>query len=167
MFNITSYYRWRPFGFQGNVISSFGPKCIHLLFHNFGIQTRAFIKNFGMKKGAIASTVAHDSHNIIAVGVSDRDITAAVNAIIRNKGGLSVAVKGKVFVLPLPIAGLMSSQAGDIVARKYEQLTYLVRKLGSKLTSPFMTLSFMSLLVIPHLKLSDKGLFDADKFQFI
>src|SRR3989338_5528010 len=127
----------------------------------------AFIKNFGLKKGALAGSVAHDSHNIIAVGVSDTDLTAAVNAVIINKGGLAVAVNGEISVLPLPIAGLMSDQSSETVAGKYEQLSDLIRKLGSQLTSPFMTLSFMALLVIPHLKLSDKGLFDGDKFKII
>lgn len=125
----------------------------------------AFIKNFGLKKGAIASSVAHDSHNIIAVGATDQDIKKAVNTLIKNKGGFAVSSEGKIQVLPLPIAGLMSAEPIKTVAEKYQQLEKTVRSLGCRLTSPFMTLSFMSLLVIPHLKLSDRGLFDVDTFK--
>ncbi|MEP7146103.1 MAG: adenine deaminase [bacterium] len=127
----------------------------------------AFIKNFGLKKGAIASCVAHDSHNIIAVGVTDTDICAAVNAIIKNKGGISVSVDGKTDILPLPIAGIMTNEDGYIVAEKYIAMDKLAKELGSKLNAPFMTLSFMALLVIPQLKLSDQGLFDGSKFEFV
>ncbi|MDO1450072.1 adenine deaminase [Rhodocytophaga aerolata] len=126
----------------------------------------AFIKNFGLKKGAIASSVAHDSHNIIAVGVDNESIARAVNALIEVKGGIAV-VDGDIHeVLPLPIAGLMTGEDGYAVARQYEQLDKLAKAMGSTLQSPFMTLSFMALLVIPSLKLSDKGLFDGDKFVF-
>jgi adenine deaminase len=126
----------------------------------------AFIKNFGLKKGAIASSVAHDSHNIIAVGVNDASIARAVNALIEVKGGI-VAVDQDIHkVLPLPIAGLMTGEDGYAVARQYEQLDKLAKAMGSTLQSPFMSLSFMALLVIPSLKLSDKGLFDGDKFLF-
>ncbi|MBX7227120.1 MAG: adenine deaminase [Chitinophagales bacterium] len=126
----------------------------------------AFIKNFGLKKGAIASSVAHDSHNIVAVGVKDSDIVQAVNAIINCNGGLSVAHKKKVKVLPLPLAGIMSVKKGHEVAKQYIKVDKAAKKLGTKLHAPFMTLSFMALLVIPSLKLSDKGLFDGDTFQF-
>ncbi len=125
-----------------------------------------FIRNFGFKSGAIASTVAHDSHNIIAVGVDDESICAAVNAVIREQGGISVASEAGVEVLPLPVAGLMSHLDGYVVAERYSALDQAAKRLGSPLSAPFMTLSFMALLVIPHLKLSDKGLFDGDKFQF-
>ena len=126
----------------------------------------AFIKNFGLKKGAIASSVAHDSHNIIAVGVDNESIARAVNALIEVKGGIAV-VDGDIHeVLPLPIAGLMTGEDGYAVARQYEQLDKLAKAMGSTLQSPFMTLSFIALLVIPSLKLSDKGLFDGDKFVF-
>lgn len=126
-----------------------------------------FIKNFGLKKGAIASCVAHDSHNIIAVGVTDEDICNAVNAIIENKGGVSVSFDGKSEVLPLPVAGIMTNEDGYIVADKYTAIDKLAKDLGSTLHAPFMTLSFMALLVIPQLKLSDKGLFDGSKFEFV
>ncbi|MBK8550046.1 MAG: adenine deaminase [Ignavibacteria bacterium] len=127
----------------------------------------AFIKNFGLKKGAIASCIAHDSHNIIAVGVTDQDICHAVNAVIGNKGGLAVAHEGKVEVLPLPVAGIMTTEDGYTVAEKYTKLDKLVKQLGTKLYAPFITLSFMALPVIPQLKLSDLGLFDGIKFGFV
>jgi adenine deaminase len=126
----------------------------------------AFIKNFGLKKGAIASSVAHDSHNIIAVGVDDASICAIVNAIIPEKGGLGATDGTHTEVLGLPVAGLMSTESCEIVASKYEHLVKMAKDLGSTLGSPFMSLSFMALLVIPNLKLSDKGLFDGDKFVF-
>ena len=126
----------------------------------------AFIKNFGLKRGAIASSVAHDSHNIIAVGATDADILRAVNLLIEAKGGL-VAVDGeKEAVLPLPIAGIMTNENAWTVARQYTELDRMAKNLGSSLHSPYMTLSFMALLVIPNLKLSDKGLFDGEKFRF-
>ncbi len=125
-----------------------------------------FVKGFGLKKGAIASSVAHDSHNIIAVGVSDNEICKAVNSVINLGGGL-VAVNGTDFsLLPLPVAGLMSDENAFDVAEKYSLLQEKVKSFGSDLKSPFMTLSFLALLVIPKLKLSDKGLFDAETFSF-
>lgn len=127
----------------------------------------SFIKNFNLEKGAIASCVGHDSHNIIAVGTNDKDLCDAVNAIIEHKGGISVADNGKIEVLPLPVAGIMSNEDGYLVAGKYLKLDRFAKALGSKLTSPFMTLSFMALLVIPTLKLSDKGLFDGNSFKFV
>jgi len=131
-----------------------------------GKPSVAFIKNFGLKDGAIASCVAHDSHNIIAVGTNDTDICNAVNVIIENKGGISVSVNGKTDSLPLPVAGIMSADDGYVVAEKYSKLDKLAKELGTKLHAPFMTLSFMALLVIPQLKISDKGLFDGKKFEF-
>lgn len=129
---------------------------------------KAFVKNFGLKKGAIASTVAHDSHNIIAVGVDDESICRAVNLVIKERGGISCVFDGQGMILPLPVAGLMSNEEGYGVAASYTAIDKMVKeKLGSTLAAPFMTLSFMALLVIPHLKLSDKGLFDADNFVFI
>ncbi|ACU58696.1 adenine deaminase [Chitinophaga pinensis] len=125
-----------------------------------------FIRNFGFKQGAIASSVAHDSHNIIVVGVDDESIAEAVNAVITHKGGVSVVSNSEVSILPLPVAGLMSNLDGYEVAAQYSQLDKAAKALGSKLDAPFMTLSFMALLVIPHLKLSDKGLFDGDHFSF-
>jgi len=126
----------------------------------------AFVRNFGLKRGAIAASVAHDSHNIIAVGVADEDICSAVNAVIMNKGGLSVAYNNSTETLPLPVAGLMTDEDGHEVARQYSRLSDLAKQLGSSLRAPFMTLSFMALLVIPKLKLSDRGLFDGEAFTF-
>lgn len=127
----------------------------------------AFIKNFGLKKGALASSVAHDSHNIVAVGADDESICKAVNLVIAQKGGIS-AVDGKQEkVLSLPVAGLMSTDDGYEVARQYIAIDAMAKELGSTLSAPFMTLSFMALLVIPALKLSDKGLFDGTKFEFV
>ncbi|MFN4083142.1 MAG: adenine deaminase [Bacteroidia bacterium] len=127
----------------------------------------AFVKNFGLKKGAIASSVAHDSHNIIAVGINETEICNAVNLIVKHKGGLSAVNKEDKLILPLEVAGLMSNQKAETVAQTYSQLHHYSRnQLGSKLRAPFMSLSFMALLVIPHLKLSDKGLFNGDNFTF-
>jgi adenine deaminase len=125
-----------------------------------------FIRGFGLKAGAIASSVAHDSHNVVAVGTTDADLCSAVNALIASKGGLSVANGPQVDVLPLEVAGLMSRD-GDAVAAGYARLNRLARELGSPLRAPFMTLAFMALLVIPSLKLSDQGLFDGRAFQFV
>jgi adenine deaminase len=128
---------------------------------------KAFVKNFGLQKGAIASSVAHDSHNIIAVGTDDESICDAVNLIIESKGGISIAdnkhpVSNK--ILALPVGGLMSNEDGYKVAELYTAIDAAAKESGSQLSAPFMTLSFMALLVIPHLKLSDKGLFDGDRF---
>lgn len=125
-----------------------------------------FIKNFGLKQGAIAGTVAHDSHNIIAVGATDTDICNAVNAIIAAKGGLAISNNGNNQVLALPIAGILTNQNGYKVANQYSNLDLAAKQLGCKLKAPFMTLSFMALLVIPSLKLSDKGLFNGTTFTF-
>ena len=125
-----------------------------------------FVKNFGFKKGAIASSVAHDSHNIIAVGCSDEEIAQAINEVIKAKGGVSLVSDIQTEVLSLPIAGLMSSDDAYSVAERYEYLDKAAKELGSKLNAPYMTLSFMALLVIPELKLSDLGLFDGNSFAF-
>ncbi len=128
---------------------------------------KAFIKNFGIKQGAIASSVAHDSHNIVAVGVDDESLMKAVNLVIASQGGVSAVSKTANMVLPLPVAGLMSNEDGYEVAAAYTDIDKMVKEeLGSVLSAPFMTLSFMALLVIPHLKLSDLGLFDGDSFTF-
>ncbi len=126
----------------------------------------AFIKNFGLKEGAIASSVGHDSHNIIAVGVSDEAICNAVNLIIKNKGGISAISISEKSVVPLPVAGIMSDEDGETIGKAYAELDKFAKQLGSKLYAPYMTLSFMALLVIPSLKLSDKGLFNGSKFEF-
>jgi len=127
----------------------------------------ALIKGFKIKKGAFASSVAHDSHNIICVGTNDKDIASAMNSVITMKGGLSVACNNYVEILPLPVAGIMSDMPLKHVAGEYEKLSAKVRSLGSELKAPFMTLSFMALLVIPEIKLSDKGLFQATNFNFV
>lgn len=126
-----------------------------------------FINNFGLKNGAIASSVAHDSHNIIAVGTSDEEINRAVNLIIRSGGGISAVSGEEKKVLPLPIAGIMSDQDCRKVAKKHGEVEGMAKSLGSKLHAPFMTLSFMTLPVIPKLKMTDKGLFDTEKSEFI
>jgi adenine deaminase len=127
----------------------------------------AFIRNFGFSRGAIASSVAHDSHNIVAVGADDESLARAVNAVIAARGGVSCIDGAQELVLPLPVAGLMSAEDGYEVARKYSAIDAAAKGLGSELGAPFMTLSFMALLVIPHLKLSDLGLFDGDTFSFV
>lgn len=128
----------------------------------------AFIKNFGIKKGAIASSVAHDSHNIVAVGIDDESLTRAINLIIKANGGICAICDQTEKIIELPVAGLMSLHDGYDVSKAYTQLDNFVKtSMGSTLASPFMTLSFMALLVIPHIKLSDMGLFDGDRFRFI
>jgi len=126
----------------------------------------AFIKGFGLKHGAIASSVAHDSHNLIAVGTSRAALTRVLNTVVANQGGIAVDDGTSVESLPLPIAGLMSDCPADIVAERYASLDSTVKALGSPVRAPFMTLSFMALLVIPELKLSDRGLFDGRRFTF-
>jgi adenine deaminase len=126
----------------------------------------AFIKNFGLKEGAIASSVGHDSHNIIAVGVSDEAICKVVNLIIENKGGICAVSNSEERIVSLPVAGIMSNKTGEIIGNQYSKLDKMAKQMGSKLHAPYMTLSFMALLVIPSLKLSDKGLFDGTSFKF-
>lgn len=125
-----------------------------------------FIKGFGFKKGAIASSVAHDSHNIIAVGTSDAELIKAINLIIRERGGVSYVADDEHIVIPLPVAGIMSNSDGFELAKLYSHIERKAKSLGGKLSAPYMTLSFMALLVIPDLKLSDKGLFDGKNFKF-
>ena len=127
----------------------------------------AFIKNFGLKEGAIASSVGHDSHNIIAVGVNDEMICKAVNLIIKNKGGICAVTVSEEKIVPLPVAGIMSDQDGETIGKDYAALDKMAKQLGSPLNAPYMTLSFMALLVIPSLKLSDKGLFNGKDFKFV
>ncbi|MCF6341551.1 MAG: adenine deaminase [Bacteroidales bacterium] len=154
---------------NGNLVSNTENDVLKLVVVNRYQKAKpavAFIRGFGLKSGAIASSVAHDSHNIVSVGVSDADIVRAVNRIVREKGGVS-AVSGETEkVLPLPVAGLMSVDDAYRVAENYHQIDVLSHQMGSKLRAPFMTLSFMALLVIPDLKLSDKGLFDGTTFTF-
>ena len=129
---------------------------------------KTFIKNFGIKRGAMASSVAHDSHNIVAVGVDDESLARAVNLVINEHGGVSAVYNGTEKILALPVAGLMSNEDGYKVAEDYTAIDRVTKEeMGSTLAAPFMTLSFMALLVIPHLKLSDLGLFDGDSFSFV
>jgi adenine deaminase len=127
----------------------------------------AFIRNMGLKKGALASSVAHDSHNIVAVGVDDESLCRAVNLVIENRGGVSCVIDERESVLPLPVGGLMSIDDGYRVAESYTAIDRLAKEAGSTLEAPFMTLSFMALLVIPKLKLSDLGLFDGEEFRLL
>lgn len=128
---------------------------------------KGFIKDVGLKSGALASSVAHDSHNIVAVGVDDSSLCKAVNLVIESKGGISCVSESAEMVVQLPVAGLMSDQDGYSVADSYTVIDQMAKAQGSTLSAPFMSLSFMALLVIPHLKLSDLGLFDGDSFQFV
>ncbi len=156
---------------HGNIISDVDNDILKMVVVNRYKQApiaKSFVKNFGLKKGAIASTVAHDSHNIIAVGVDDESICRAVNLVIKEQGGVSAVSNSSSAVLGLPVAGLMSNEDGYKVADDYTAIDKMTKAiLGSALAAPFMTLSFMALLVIPHLKLSDLGLFDGDKFEFV
>lgn len=127
----------------------------------------AWIKNFGLKEGAIGSSVGHDSHNIIVVGCSDAAIARTVNSLISHRGGIALSSEKQDLILPLPVAGIMSNANGRSVGKQYRELSEAARVLGSRLRAPFMTLSFMALLVIPELKLGDRGLFDGLKFEFV
>jgi len=155
---------------NGNMVSDVANDVLKMVvvnrYHDAPIAI-SFVKNFGLKQGAIASSVAHDSHNIIAVGVDDKSICEAVNLVIKETGGVVALGNGKEEVLPLPVGGLMSNHNGYEVAACYTAIDKYAKDLGSTLLAPFMTLSFMALLVIPHLKLSDKGLFDGDEFRFV
>jgi adenine deaminase len=138
-------------------------------YENHPIKGLAHISGFGLKMGAIASSIAHDSHNIIVVGCDDESMSRAANLIIAARGGIAAVETGETqYILPLPIAGLMSDRTGEETAADYGIINRFVRdELGSSLSAPFMTLSFMALLVIPQLKLSDRGLFDSRRFRFV
>lgn len=154
---------------NGNLVSDIENDVLKLVVYNRYQPARpaiGFIKNIGLKQGALASTVSHDSHNIIAVGTSDEEIVSAINQIIDYKGGILACNKDKTVVLPLPVGGLMSDEEGPTIARRYEEADKMVKELGSPLKAPFMTVAFMSLLVIPKLKLTDKGLFDGRNYCF-
>jgi adenine deaminase len=140
-----------------------------VLVDRYGGSTTAacLVKNFGLRRGAIASSVSHDSHNLIAVGTDDFELMKAVNALVHAKGGISLAAGDTLEVLPLPIAGLMSAGDGRQVAADYSRLDAAAKALGSQLAAPFMTLSFMALTVIPSLKLGPLGLFDVHQFQYV
>lgn len=154
---------------DGNIVSDTTRDILKIVVLNRYAPSRpavGFINHFGLKRGAIATSVAHDSHNIVAVGCTDEDIARAINMLVLTKGGMVACTETEFALLPLPVAGLMSLDEGTRVAEDYERVDRLAHEFGCTLYSPFMTLSFMALLVIPELKLSDKGLFDVTQFQF-
>lgn len=154
---------------NGNIVSNIDKDILKMTVvnrYNEDVPALAFIKNFGLKSGAIASSVGHDSHNIIAIGVSDEAICKAVNLIIENKGGICAISETVSHIVSLPVAGIMSDQDAKTIGDAYGKLDTIAKQLGSTLHAPYMTLSFMALLVIPSLKLSDKGLFDGNTFKF-
>lgn len=168
---ITNSLSATPKVHAGNVVSDVAGDVLKLVVVNRYADAEpavAFIKNFGLTQGAIASSVAHDSHNVIAAGVDDTDLSTAISLVMENHGGLSAASHkaGVAESLPLPVAGLMATGTCQEVGKAYGKLDKLAKAWGSPLRAPYMTLSFMALLVIPSLKLSDKGLFDGDKFEF-
>jgi adenine deaminase len=167
---ITNKTSFKPVMEKGNIVSDPGQDILKIVVVNRykdAPAAKAFIRNFGLKAGALASSVAHDSHNIVAVGVDDENICEAVNMVIEHKGGVSFVSDDTQMIVPLPVGGLMSNEDGYKVAEQYSLIDKAVKYAGSTLSAPFMTLSFMALLVIPHLKLSDLGLFDGDKFEFV
>jgi adenine deaminase len=154
---------------DGNLVSNIEEDILKMTVVNRyqnDVPAMAFIKNFGLEEGAIASSVGHDSHNIIAVGVSDEAICKAVNLLIENKGGICAVSDSVEKVVSLPVAGIMSDKNGWEIGKEYAELDKLAKQMGSTLRAPYMTLSFMALLVIPSLKLSDKGLFNGTTFEF-
>jgi adenine deaminase len=166
---ITDFFQTNPLTKDGLVISDTQRDILKIVVLNrYSSQPASvgFIHGFGIKSGALASTIAHDSHNIIALGVSDDDILNAINSLIQCKGGISFSSGEGIKILPLPIAGLMSPNTCEEVAEAYAEISSSVLQAGCTLTSPFMSLSFMALLVIPDLKISDKGLFDGSQFKF-
>ena len=167
---ITNKINFEPATSHGKIIADPESDILKIVVVNRYIDApiaKAFIKNFGLKTGALASSVAHDSHNIVAVGMDDSNICDAVNMVIEHRGGVSFVSDDTEMIVPLPVAGLMSNEDGYKVAEQYSLIDKAVKYAGSTLSAPFMTLSFMALLVIPHLKLSDMGLFDGDKFEFV
>ena len=154
---------------NGNVVSDISRDILKIVVVNRYQEAKpqlGFIKNFNLKKGAIAGSIAHDSHNIIAIGTNDNDIVKAVNKVIENTGGIVACDENIIKDLKLDVAGLMSTEEADEVAAKYYEVSTMAKELGSKLTAPFMTMAFMALLVIPKLKIGDKGLFNVSKFDF-
>ena len=154
---------------DGNMVGDTTRDMLKIVVLNRYVPSRpavGFINHFGLKRGAIATSVAHDSHNIVAVGCTDEDIARAINLLVLTKGGMVACTETEFALLPLPVAGLMSLDEGSRVAEEYERVDRLAHEFGCTLYSPFMTLSFMALLVIPELKLSDKGLFDVTRFRF-
>ena len=164
---ITKSFTAEPKVVDGGVVSDVERDILKIVVinrYNPSQPAVAFIKGFGLRRGALASSVAHDSHNIVAVGVTDKDILHAVNLLIEHTGGVTAYCSTEMVAVPLPVAGLMSNEDGYEVAAAYQNADALAKRLGSTLYAPFMTLAFMALLVIPELKLSDQGLFDVKKF---
>ena len=167
---VTSSLLMAPTIVNGEVVADPGRDLLKLVVVNRyqpALPAVAFIQGFGLRQGAIASSVAHDCHNIVAVGASDEALCRAINSVIAEHGGICAKGPDFVEVLPLPIAGLMTTMDGYQAARAYTAIDARAKELGSRLTAPFMTLSFMALLVIPSLKLSDRGLFDGNDFNFV
>ena len=164
---ITKSFVAEPKVENGNIVSDVERDILKIVVVNRYQPTKptvAFIRGFGLKRGALASSVAHDSHNIVAVGATDKDILHAVNLLIEHTGGVTAYCGTEMIAVPLPVAGLMSNEDGYEVAQAYQNADALAKRLGSTLYAPFMTLAFMALLVIPELKVSDKGLFDVTRF---
>ncbi len=169
---ITNRVILKPKTFKGYAISDIDRDILKIVvinrYHQNVKPSLGFVKGFNLKKGAMASSIAHDSHNIIALGVTDEELCRAINLVIKANGGMSVVSEDEDFFLPLPVAGLMSDLDYYQTAHKYAEICSKAKKiLGSTLESPFMTLSFMALTVIPTLKISDKGLFDVELFKFV
>jgi adenine deaminase len=167
---ITNEIHFAPLIQDGKLVSDVNADVLKMAVVNRYSNTKpavAFIKNFGLKQGAIASSVAHDCHNIVVVGTSDAEICHAVNLIIANKGGICAVNGAENKTLPLPVAGIISDKDGWETGRLYQEVDAMAKQLGSNLKAPFMTLSFMALLVIPDLKLSDQGLFSGNTFAFV
>ena len=164
---ITKGFVTEPKVIDGGIVSDVERDILKIVVVNRYKPTKpavAFIKGFGLRRGALASSVAHDSHNIVAVGATDKDILHAVNLLIEHTGGVTAYCGTEMVAVPLPVAGLMSNEDGYEVAAAYQNVDALAKRLGSTLYAPFMTLAFMALLVIPELKISDKGLFDVTRF---
>jgi adenine deaminase len=167
---VTNEIHQRPLLTNGKIVSDVANDILKMAVVNRYQNTKpaiAFIKNFGLKKGAIASSVAHDCHNIVVVGTSDAEICNAVNLLIKNTGGICAVNGSEQKSLALPVAGIMSDKDGWETGKLYQEIDAMAKQLGSNLKAPFMTLSFMALLVIPDLKLSDKGLFSGNSFSFV
>lgn len=168
---LTGTYFWQPVLRKGAVIeASIQEDVLKMVVLNRYVAAQpsvGFVKNIGLKDGAIGGSIAHDSHNLIVVGTNDEDILALLKKLISSGGGIGWSARGESEILALPIAGLMSPRSGKEVAEAYVALSGQARELGSSLKAPFMTLSFLSLLVIPSLKLGDQGLFDVDQFSFV
>jgi adenine deaminase len=167
---ITNKASFLPMRDNGNIVGDMEQDILKIVVVNRyrdAPVSKAFIKNFGLQSGALASSVAHDSHNVVAVGTNDESICEAVNMVIENSGGVSFVSDDTQLIVPLPVAGLMSNEDGYKIAAQYSLIDKAAKQAGCTLSAPFMTLSFMALLVIPHLKLSDRGLFDGDKFELM